>query len=151
IALLKDWAIDVGTNIVVDVSGMGQLLGTDASVPVAAKYDGHAITDKFNLITAYPLARSVSPVSSGANGHYASPLVETSSSSWAEADIKGLLTTGKVSRALDKGDKAGPVSLAAAVSAPATNAPAAPADPAKKDDAPKPETRIAVFGDSDFA
>ncbi len=27
-ALLKDWAIEVGNNVVVDVSGMGQLLGT---------------------------------------------------------------------------------------------------------------------------
>ena len=28
IALLKEWAIEVGNNVVVDVSGMGQLLGT---------------------------------------------------------------------------------------------------------------------------
>ena len=58
-ALLKDWGIEIGTNVVVDVSGMGQLLGTDVSVPVAAKYDPHPITERFNLLTAYPLARSV--------------------------------------------------------------------------------------------
>ena len=65
IALAKDWGIDVGTNIVVDVSGMGQLLGTDVSVPVAAKYETHPITDRFNLLTAYPLARSVTSVEGG--------------------------------------------------------------------------------------
>ena len=36
IALTHDWGIDVGNDIVVDVSGMGQLIGTDQSVPVAA-------------------------------------------------------------------------------------------------------------------
>jgi ABC-type uncharacterized transport system involved in gliding motility auxiliary subunit len=148
-ALLKDWSIEIGNNIVVDVSGMGQIFGTDASVPVAAKYDSHPITDRFNLLTAYPLARSVTPISGGTNGKFAQALVETSSSSWAETDIKRLTTTGQVKRELDQGDKAGPITLAAAVSAPAADA-AAPADGSKKEDTSKPETRLAVFGDSDF-
>ena len=59
IALLKEWGIDAGTNIVVDASGMGQMLGTDPEVPLAAKYDPHPITDRFNLLTAYSMARSV--------------------------------------------------------------------------------------------
>jgi ABC-type uncharacterized transport system involved in gliding motility auxiliary subunit len=158
-AFLKEWGIEIGTNVVVDVSGMGQLLGTDVSVPVAAKYEPHPITDRFNLLTAYPLARSVSAVTGGANGRTAQNLVSTSANSWAESDIKQLTTSGRVARELDKGDKAGPVSLAAAVSAPATDAPAPQASPApaanpapgaKPEDPPKPETRIAVFGDSDF-
>jgi ABC-type uncharacterized transport system involved in gliding motility auxiliary subunit len=148
-ALLKDWSIELGNNVVVDVSGMGQIFGADASVPVAARYEPHAITTGFDLLTAYPLARSVTPVSGGANGRFAQALVQTSSSSWAEADIKRLNTTGQVSRELDKGDKAGPITLAAAVSAPAENAPAT--GDAAKADGQKPETRIAVFGDSDFA
>ena len=41
-ALLKDWSIEVGNNIVVDVSGMGQLLGTGPETPVAAKYRSRA-------------------------------------------------------------------------------------------------------------
>jgi ABC-type uncharacterized transport system involved in gliding motility auxiliary subunit len=83
------------------------------------------------------------------NGRNATNIVETSANSWAESDIKGLMTTGEVTRDVEKGDKAGPISLAAAVSAPASTTPP-PADPAKPDDAPKPETRIVVFGDSDF-
>lgn len=152
LALLKDWGIDVGTNIVVDVSGMGQLLGTDVSVPVAAKYEMHPITERFNLLTAYPLARSVSAIEGGANGHTAQNLVSTSKNSWAETDIKRLTASGQVERELDKGDKAGPVSLAAVVSAPATEAPAPAPDSAnpKAAEAPKPESRVAVFGDSDF-
>lgn len=153
IGLAKDWGIDIGTNIVVDVSGMGQLLGTDVSVPVAAKYDPHPITDRFTLLTAYPLARSASAIEGGVNGHNAQNLVSTSKNSWAEADIKRLTSSGQVERELDKGDKAGPVSLAAAVSATATDAPApAAADGSAKpgETPPKPESRLAVFGDSDF-
>ncbi len=147
-ALLQKWGIEIGTNVVVDVSGMGQLLGTDVSVPVAVKYEPHPITERFNLLTAYPLARSVTATSGGANGRTAQALVNTSPNSWAETNIKELTTSGKVARELDKGDKAGPVSLAAAVSAPAEAA--TPADPTKPADVSKPETRIAVFGDSDF-
>ena len=151
--LKTNWGIEVGNNVVVDVSGMGQLLGTGAEVPVATKYQAHPITDRFNLLTAYRLARSVAPASGGTSGKFAQTLVETSARSWAETDIKTLNTTGQAARDLDKGDKEGPVSLAAAVSSPAAEAPApapAPAD-GKTEDAPKPETRIVVFGDSDFA
>jgi ABC-type uncharacterized transport system involved in gliding motility auxiliary subunit len=152
IALSHDWGIDVGTNIVVDVSGMGQLLGTDVSVPVAAKYEPHPITERFNLLTAYPLARSVNAVEGGVNGHTAQNLVSTSKNSWAETDIKRLTASGQVERELDKGDKAGPVSLAAAVATPVADAPAPapPADGSKPVDAPKPQSRFVVIGDSDF-
>jgi ABC-type uncharacterized transport system involved in gliding motility auxiliary subunit len=117
---------------------------------VAAKYQSHPITDRFNLLTAYRLARSVAPVQGGASGKFPQTLVETSPNSWAETDIKALATSAEVRRELDKGDKAGPISLAAAVSSPATDVPA-PAAGAKPEDTNKPETRIVVFGDSDFA
>src|SRR5262249_37387555 len=66
--------------------------------------------------------------------------------SWAETDIKSLLTTGQVSLDESKGDKKGPISIAAAVSATPPNPPKA-ADI----DGSKAETRVVVFGDSDFA
>jgi gliding motility-associatede transport system auxiliary component len=144
IALAHDWGMDVGNDIVVDVSGMGQLIGTDASVPVAANYPAHAITQRFRLLTAYPAARSVTPVAGGVNGHIAQGFVETSPRSWAESDLKGMLTSGKVSFSAASGDKQGPITIAAAVSAAGT----APSGAAPN--APKPETRVVVFGDSDF-
>jgi len=156
---VKEWGFNVGTNIVVDASGIGQLLGTDASVPVAASYPSHAITTNFQLMTAYPLARSVDAVEGGANGHTPQSLVQTSAQSWAEADIAALSKgDGRVALNPEKGDKPGPISLGAAVSAPATEAPAKPAE-AKPDptanantpEPPKPESRIVVIGDSDFA
>lgn len=145
IALAHDWGMDAGNDIVVDVSGMGQLIGTDASVPVAANYPAHAITQRFRLLTAYPAARSVTAVSGGVNGHIAQGFVETSQRSWAESDLKGMLTSGKVSFSAASGDKQGPVTIAAAASAQGSGPAGAPSD------APKPETRVVVFGDSDFA
>jgi ABC-type uncharacterized transport system involved in gliding motility auxiliary subunit len=147
VTLAHDWGVQVGNNVVVDVSGMGRMIGTDASVPLAASYPSHPITARFNIITAFPLAREASPVSGGVNGHTAQPIVESSQRSWAETDIKTLLTSGQVSLDESKGDKKGPITLASAV-----NVPIAPATPAKPgDDAPKPETRVVVVGDSDFA
>ena len=104
VALAHDWGIDVGENVVVDASGMGRLIGTDASVPVAANYPNHAITQRFSFLTAYPLARSVTPVMGGVNGHIAQSFVETSPQSWAENDIKTLLASGQVSLDEAKGD-----------------------------------------------
>ncbi len=148
VALAHDWGIDLGNDVVVDVSGMGQLLGTDASVPVAANYPSHAITKNggFRVLTAFPMARSVTPVSGGVNGHNAQGFVETSARSWAETDVKTLMTSGKVGLDENK-DKKGPITIGAAVSAATTP----PADESKADaQAAKPEARVAVMGDSDF-
>ena len=149
IALAHDWGVDVGNNVVVDVSGMGRMIGTDASVPIVVGYPQHPITQRFNFITAYPLSREAAPVSGGVNGHVAQPFLETSPRSWAETDIKSLLASGQVALDEAKGDKKGPIVIGSAVSAPVASAPATPPKPG--DDAPKPETRVAVIGDSDFA
>jgi ABC-type uncharacterized transport system involved in gliding motility auxiliary subunit len=149
VALAHDWGIQAGNNIVVDVSGMGRAIGTDASVPIVAPpYPAHPITQRFGMMTAFPLAREASPVTGGVNGHVAQSFIETGPRSWAETDLKSLMTTGAVSLDEAKGDKKGPIPLGSAVSAAA--AAAAPPKPGEPD-APKPETRVVVIGDSDFA
>jgi ABC-type uncharacterized transport system involved in gliding motility auxiliary subunit len=147
LALAREWGVEVGNNLVVDASGLGQMLGTDASVPIAMPVQ-HPITEKFNLMTGFPLARSVAPISGGTDGRVAQKILETSPQSWAETDVVGLYATGRPERNVDKGDQAGPVSIAAAVSAAAAEP---PANPTAGADAPKPETRVVVVGDSDFA
>ena len=148
--LLKEWGITADDDIVLDLSGMGRLLGTDESVPVAVSYPPHPITEGFeSVMTAYPLARSMTPIEGGANGRTAQRVVQTSENSWGETNLKNL-TAGQPAK-MDGDDKKGPVSLAAAVSAPAAATPA-PATPKKDGDNPKPaETRLVAFGDSDFA
>lgn len=160
VAFAAEWGIDVGTNVVVDVSGVGRAFNAGPEVPIALSYPAHPINDRFQQMTAYSVARSVRPIEGGANGRTAQAFVETSANSWAESDVRNLMTTGQVQRNLDGGDIAGPVSLGAAVSA-AAETPATPPAPAAADgtapvppagdDAPKPEARLVVIGDSDFA
>ena len=167
IALAGEWGIELGADVVVDASGVGQLLGTDASVPVAASYPPHAITDGFNLLTAFPLARSVQPVAGGVSGRIGEVVVETGARSWAEADLTQL-ATGEVTLDEDAGDVPGPVPIAAVVSQ-TIDAPEPPEDADDPegdgddeaeaaqdgvnadDDDPPLQARLAVFGDSDFA
>ncbi len=155
-ALLHEWGLQLGNDVVLDASGIGRLLGTDASVPVAANYPPHAITTNFQLMTAYPLARSVTPVEGGVNGRTAQAIVETSPQSWAEADLAGLAKgDGRVELNPEEGDRPGPIALGAAVSAPATDAPAPPVPDGTtetpSEPASKPESRIVAIGDSEFA
>lgn len=174
LGLVREWGIEPGADVVVDASGVGQLFGADASVPVAASYPFHPITERFNLLTAYPLARSVSAASAPPDGRIAQAFIETGPQSWREADVDSL-ATGQVELDEEAGDRPGPVTIGMAVSAPAPmpdDAAAADApgggdrdeaggaagedgggepDSGGGDDPAPPETRLAVIGDSDFA
>ncbi|MCX6537923.1 MAG: Gldg family protein [Acidobacteria bacterium] len=148
--LLREWGFDVGNNIVVDASGLGQIFGADAATPVAASYPTHPITEKMNLMTAYPFARSIGPLKGGANGHTPDTFIQTSSRSWGESDIDGLMKSGEVK--FDEGkDLKGPVSIGAAVSAAASAAAKTPESAGADKNEKTSETRVVAIGDSDFA
>jgi ABC-type uncharacterized transport system involved in gliding motility auxiliary subunit len=144
---LKEWSIELGNDVVVDASGVGQLFGGDASVPVVLNYPAHPITDRFQVMTAFPYARSVSSIEGGTRTPQ--PILETSQRSWAETDLKGLASAQVEFN--EGSDRRGPIGLGMAVSAPATEAPPAPLAGNNSPDAPKPETRVVTIGDSDFA
>ena len=165
IALIEEFGVRLGNDVVVDVSGMGQLLGTDESVPVVATYPPHAITENFSLVTAYPMARSVTPVpGAGADDPLVQSILQTSARSWAETNVEELLSSGQVQLDPAAGDQQGPVSLGVAITAALPEASSGPdAEEATEDapeggddgseddeDAPTREIRLAVFGDSDF-
>src|SRR5262249_37078699 len=95
--LLKEWGISMGHDVVLDVSGLGQMLGTDASVPVVTSYQSHPITKDFSLLTAFPLSQSVSGEASANPSERIENLLQTSDRSWSESDVKSLLSGGKVS------------------------------------------------------
>jgi len=102
-------------------------------------------------------------VSGGSNGRFAQTFVETSPNSWAEADLTGLAAGQRVSLDEAAGDKKGPIGIAAAVSADAPEQPAADGagnsgqsgggseNKGGAAETPKRQTRVVVFGDSDFA
>jgi len=149
LGLLKAWSVDVGNNAVLDL--MSQLRGADPSVPVAAPpYPSHPITSTFRMLTAFPFARQVKPLDPPATGRTATTFIQTGRNSWAESDLKLLTTEGQAQPELDKGDVQGPISIAVAVSAPVGGPPPPPA-PGETPDQNKPESRLVVVGDSDFA
>lgn len=150
-SLLGEWGFAMGHDVVLDVSGVGQLLGTDASVPVVTSYPPHPVTRDFTLMTAFPLAQSVSGGNQSDSQAYVQNLLQTSERSWSEADVKSLTSGANVSLDEAAGDRKGPITIGATVTEDAKDAPA-PAEEASGAEAPqKPQTRIAVLGDSDFA
>jgi len=130
---MKKWSIDVGNNFVVDASGVGRLFGAGPQIPLVTTYGRHKITERFNnVMTFFPLVRSVSPLMPPVTGINAESLLKTSERSWGETDMK----SNEVTFDEKKGDLKGPVSLAVV---------------ATKDLGEQKKSRMAVFGDSDFA
>jgi len=139
-AFIREQGAELGNDVVVDTSQMGQFLGTDASVPVAASYPPHPITKGLTSLSAYPMARSVKPVPR--DGRTASSIIKTGDQAWSETDIKQV-GAGRLSMDPENGDRPGPVSLGVAVSA-------QPAAPLSGDGSRPRDTRLVVVGDSDF-
>ncbi len=128
---MKKWSIDVGNNFVVDASGVGRLFGAGPEIPLVSSYGTHKITERFNVMTFFPLARSVQPAIPAVQGITVDPLLNTSDRSWGETNAK----SNEVSMDVNL-DLPGPVSIAVVAS---------------KDQAENKKSRLAVFGDSDFA
>jgi ABC-type uncharacterized transport system involved in gliding motility auxiliary subunit len=151
--LLKEWGITATSTVVVDLSGRTSV----ATVPVSAPpYPAHAITEDFGLITMFPLTRAITAATDAPNGRTGQSFVQTAARSWAETSLATLENPEKLASEPESGDIAGPVSIGVAVAVPAA-APEPPKEPPAEgtekpaEDAPRPETRVAAIGDSDFA
>ena len=151
VALLADWNIEAGNDVVVDVSGMGQLLGLSELAPLAMDYPWHPITKDFRLSTVFGAARSVQAGKGTVEGVSAQDLVKTSAQSWAESDVS---LKGPIKFEEGK-DRMGPISLAAVatVKGPAPDPTPTPSPaPSPAPEEPKaPEGRVVAVGDADFA
>jgi len=150
--VLANYGLAVRADVVVDK--VSRLFGGDYLLPLvpADGYDEfHPITKTFRYQTIFPLASSVEVKTSLPEGVTATKLAQTSPMSWAQPD-SGELKTGHITLKEGSGTK-GPVTIAAAVTKKIDQAPKPAAEPAKnKEDEAKPtaETRLVVFGDSDF-
>lgn len=144
-SLARAWGAGLDTSVIVDASGIGQLFGSSFDTPVAMSYPQHPINERFDVLTAYPLARPISIVTGAPEGRTPLAFVETGPRSWAETDIDSVGKGGSPKFEASKGDRQGPLSVGVAVAAPVKmDAPAA-------SDTTTPETRVVVMGDSDFA
>ncbi len=133
-AYIADFAakyhVQIGNDMVIDVSGVGQLFGAGPGMPLVTSYDhNNPITKDFKIMTFYPLACSVTPMSDK-GGYQITELLKTSRNSWADVNYKN----GKVK--YDPGeDKKGPITLGVVV----------------QKSKGKKKSVLAIFGDSDFA
>jgi ABC-type uncharacterized transport system involved in gliding motility auxiliary subunit len=137
IAFIREQGAEVGNDVVVDTGELGQFVGTDASVPIAARYPSHPITASLTSLSAYPMARTVTPAP--ADGRTASAFIETGERSWSETDIRQL-GAGQLSLDPEDGDRAGPLFLGVAIES-----------PPQASQASGRRQRLVVVGDSDFA
>lgn len=129
--LLKKWSINPGNNFVLDASGVGRLFGAGPQIPLVSNYSNHKITERFKVMTFFPLARSVQPVTPPADGVNVETLLSSSERSWGETNMKSAEASFD-----EKVDLKGPVSLAVV---------------ATKDQGENKKSRMVVYGDSDFA
>jgi len=143
--LLRNWGVTAGPDVVVDVSGVGQLFGADEFMPVVTSFGQTEITRGFALAAFFPFARSVTEDTAMEAEVHIEMLAETSPQSWAE--------TGSIEDDIiyDEGqDRGGPVPLAVVVTS-ADCGQAEQGDFASADARPGPKIRLVVCGDSDFA
>ncbi|MGM0483114.1 MAG: GldG family protein [Candidatus Krumholzibacteriota bacterium] len=133
-ATLSPYGIIPENSIIVDRSGM--LTSGNYLTPVVNRYGNHPITRGFTYFSFFPQARSVAQLDS-AEGVNVTPLCFTNQNAYAESDLD-LVMEGKTKFDRES-DSPGPVLLAAvsSVSEPGSST--------------APETRVALFGDSDFA
>ncbi|MBI1728659.1 MAG: GldG family protein [Candidatus Rokubacteria bacterium] len=154
---LARYGVALGNDLVVEPSPIGQLFGVGPEVPIVTGYERHPITkDMANVMTGFPVTRSVAPAKEGpSKGIMATALAKTSRDSWGETDLVGL-KRGQPARR-DPADTPGPVSVLTAVTivpGPGTETePKTPKAESKTDGdgARKPEGRLVVLGTSTFA
>ncbi|MEK6577288.1 MAG: Gldg family protein [Nitrospirota bacterium] len=133
--ILIKLGVKLGNDVIIDP--ISRIFGGALNIPVVSNYPRHQITNNFNIITFFPVARSIGFDLDGSNDISFEPVIQTSPSSWAETDLD------KRDADFDpKKDTKGPVEIAATVTF------------KEKEgiDAPKEKRfRLVIFGDSDFS
>lgn len=157
VALVSEWGVDVGDNVVIDFSGVGRLFGYGPDMPLGVAYGTHTITNKFNVATAYPLVRSVDAASPTKEGTTVTTLVSSSPKSWGVSNLERLIEQLQKTGGYDPDakDKQGPLNLGVAVTLTAEKPAAPPSNGEEKKEAAAqpektPQGRAVIVGDSDF-
>ncbi len=129
-SFLAYYHVEIGKNMVVDASGMGQLFGAGPGMPLVTSYNKNIpITKDFNVMTFYPYTCSVMPMDD-IGGYDIKDILKTSANSWAESDYSSREVV------FDEGkDISGPITISVLIE--------------KKVGDKK--LGLVIFGDSDFA
>ncbi len=152
--VLKLYGLELGDDFIVDVNPINRLFGGSPSAPVVYEYGSHSITKDFEgLATIFPTVGSVRTTTPESADVTTSVLAHTGEHSWGEM---GELAD-EVSFDPDA-DSQGPLDIAALAvrrsdsPGPSATDPNVPKEgTATGSDRVTAETRLAVFGDSDYA
>ncbi len=129
-AILQPWNVNLGNNVVIDASGMGQLLGAGPEIPLVVQYGDSPITKSLaRQMTYFPIARTVSIADKSKSDPQAVELLKTSPQSFTKPKLEHTVKYDP------KTDTLGPLSLGVAASRAVDDKSA----------------RLVVIGDSDFA
>lgn len=133
-SIFSAWNIDVAKNLVVDASGLGQLVGAGPAAPLVVDYGESPITKNFTrAMTIFPMARTVSIADKSKVEPTDVELLKTSTASFTIPGLK----PGQNKVSFDpKTDTRGPLSLGVAGSKPAEK---------------NGQARLVVIGNSAFA
>lgn len=162
VAFVKRYGLEVGNDVVIETNPLGRLVGGDYLLPVVMTYERHAITKELgNIMTMFPVVRSVQVAKDLPQGISAQGLAMTSAESWAETDLKAL-QEGRT--AFDpESDRRGPITIAAVATMQASDtgtsasppgaSPSSGAEPPGQSASTKSPraARLVVFGDAEFA
>jgi ABC-type uncharacterized transport system involved in gliding motility auxiliary subunit len=156
VTFVQHYGIEVGNDVVIETNPLGRLVGGDYLMPVVVAYENHAITKELgNVMTMFPVVRSVQVAKELPKGITAQGLAMTSTESWAETDIKAL---HERHTAFDPdSDRRGPISIAAVATITPdkqdTNAGSSESSELSEQEksATPRAARLVVFGDSEFA
>ena len=87
VSVLDGWGVKMNKDLVLDLSGVGQLFGLGPELPIVTKYDDHAIVrDMKDLPTGFPIVRSLEV--NKADKTMVSPLFSTTEDAVATEDLK---------------------------------------------------------------
>jgi gliding motility-associatede transport system auxiliary component len=88
VKLLAEYGVDASNTLVVDVSGIGRLFGTDELMPLALQYENHAITKGMaNTASLFPFANAVRSATGAMPGADFQLIAKTTDKSWATKDV----------------------------------------------------------------
>ncbi|MDZ7371522.1 MAG: GldG family protein [candidate division KSB1 bacterium] len=145
--LAAQYGIRVDDNFIVELSPVGQLFGAGPIMPIVTNYEKHTISEGFQgMMTLFSEARSVSRKDDVSGDVTVTEIAKTSSSSWGETTP---LRMGAQVGYNPGVDQMGPLSILT-VAEKAAEKPTAVNDQYNLG-LGEVKTRLAVFGDSDFA
>lgn len=129
---MKKYGIKIGDDFIVSIDPSARLMGGDPSWAVVSRYGYHKITEKFNYASFFPFARSVDRIEPVPKNISTETIASTSPYSFSTNQFDA-----KEIRFDPERDRRGPIPIAVASTF--------------KEEGKERESRIVVFGDSDFA